>query len=86
MIKVQEILGIKGIYPSIIKAVYSKPIANKRNSKQLHENREENKAVYFLHIYSIYSKVLIRTIRQLTEGHQGDTDWKERSQDIIISR
>jgi hypothetical protein len=39
MIKVLERIGIQGTYTNTIKAVYSKPIANrniKRNSKQFH--------------------------------------------------
>jgi hypothetical protein len=57
MIQVLERTGIQGTYLNLMKAVYSKPIANinlnrgKLNAIPL--NQEQEKVVHSLHIYSV---------------------------------
>ena len=57
MIKVLERSGIQGPYLNIIKAIYSKPVANiKLNGEKLEAislNQGLDKAAYFLPTYSI---------------------------------
>lgn len=58
MIKVLERWGIKNAYISIIKAIYSKLLANiklnKRYSKQFHQFQEQDKATQSPNIYLLY--------------------------------
>jgi hypothetical protein len=91
MIKVLERSGIQGPYLNIIKANYSKPVANiKLNGEKL--EAISLKAVtrqgcpLSPYLFNIVLEVLARVIRQQKEGDQGDTNWKGRSQNITICR
>ena len=90
MIKVLERSGIQGPYLNIIKAIYSKPIAN------IKLNREKLEAIPLKsgtrqgcplspYIFNIVLEVLVRAILQ-QKGDQGDTNWKGRSQNITICK
>lgn len=85
--KVVEILGIQRNYINIIKAVYSKPIANiNLNGQKLREILLKSRTKYVVfssYLFNIGSDVLGRAKRKL-KGDQGDRNWKERSQSIFI--
>ena len=87
MIKVLERSGIQGPYLNMIKAIYSKLVANiKVNGEKLEAiplksgTRQGSLSPY---LFNIVLEVLNRAIRQ-QKGDQGDTNWKGRSQNITF--
>jgi hypothetical protein len=69
MIKVMERSGIQGLYLNIIKAIYSKPVANiKRNGKKLEAipkiSGTRQGCPLSPYLFNIVLKVLARAIRQ----------------------
>jgi hypothetical protein len=90
MIKVLESSRIQGPYLNIIKAIYSKPVANiKLNGEKLEafklKSGTRKGCPIFFYLFNIVLKVLARAIRQQKEI-KGDTNWKGRSQHITICR
>ena len=91
MIKVLERSGIQGPYLTMIKAIYSKPVANiKINGEKLEAIRLKSGTRQGCplspYLFNIVLEVLARAIRQHKEIDQGDTNWKGRSQNITICR
>ena len=90
MLKVLERTGIQGPYLNIIKAIYSKPLANiKLNGEKLEaiplKSGTRQGCSLSPYLYNIVLEVLARAIRQHKEV-KGDTNWKGRSQIITIER
>ena len=72
MLKVLERTGIQGPYLNIIKAIYSKPMANiKLNSEKLEElplkSGTRQGCTLSLYLFNIILEVLAREIRQQKE-------------------
>jgi len=90
MLKVLEGLGIQGPFKNIIKAIYSKPLANiKLNRKKpeaipLKSGTREG-CLLSSSLFNILLEVLARPIRQQKEVKK-NTNWKGRSQNIAICR
>ena len=87
IIKVLERSGIQGPYINIVKAIYSKAVANiKLNGERLQAiplRSETRKGCPSLSLFSIVLKVLARAIRQQKEI-KGIQIGKGRSQNITI--
>ena len=90
MIKVLERSGIQGPYLNIIKAIYSKPVANiKINGEKLEaiplksETRQGCPLPPYL--FNIVLEVLARAIRQQKEIKR-IKNWKGRNQNITTCR
>jgi hypothetical protein len=69
MVKVLGISGIQGLYPSIMKAIYSKPVANiKLNGEKLEaiqlKSGSRQGCPPSPYLFNIVLKVLARAIRQ----------------------
>jgi hypothetical protein len=78
LIKVLERSGIQGPYLNMIKAIYSKPIANiKVNVEKLEaillKSRTRQGSPLSLYLFNIVLEVLARAIRQ-QKRDQGDTN------------
>jgi hypothetical protein len=88
---VLERSGIQGPYLTIIKAIYSKPVANIKLSGKMLEAIPLKSGTRKVgcplspYLFNIVLKVLARAIRQQKEI-KGDTNWKGRSQYITICR
>ena len=90
MIKVLERSEIQGPYLNIIKAIYSKPVANiKVNGEKLEaiplKSGTKQGCPLSPYLFNIVLEVLVRTILQ-QKRDQGDTNWKRRSQNILFCR
>jgi hypothetical protein len=90
MIKVLERPGIQGPYLNMIKAIYSKPVANiKLNGKKLEamplKSGTRQGCPLFPYLSNIVLEVLPRAIKT-TKGGQRDSNWKGRSQNITLCR
>ena len=83
IIRVLERLRIQGIHLIILKAIYSKPIANiKSNGKKLKamplKSGTRQGCAFIPNLFSIVFEV--SGLRDKTnKGDQGDTNWKGRS-------
>jgi hypothetical protein len=90
MIKVLERPGIQSPYLNIIKAIYSKAVANiKLNGEKFEpislKSGTRQGCPLFFYLFIIVLEVLAKAIRQQKEI-KGDTNWKGRSQNITICR
>jgi hypothetical protein len=89
MLKVLERSGIQGPYLNIIKAIYSKPVANiKLNGEKLEAIPLKSGTSLCCplspYLFIVILKVVARGIRQ--QRDQRDTNWKGKSQNTIICR
>ena len=89
-LKVLEISWIQGPYLDIVKAIYSKSVANiKLNEEKLEaiplKFRMRQSSPLFPYRFNRVLEVLARAIRPKKWG-QRDTNWKGRSQNITICR
>ena len=90
MIKVLERSGIQGPYLNMIKAIYSKPVANiKVNGEKLEaiplKSGSRQGCTLSPYLFNIVLEVLARAIRQQKEI-KWDTNGKGRSQNITFCR
>jgi hypothetical protein len=88
MLKVLERSEIQGTYLNIIKAIYSKLVANIKLNREklksiLQKSGTEQGCTLFLYLFNIVLGVLARAIRQINKI-EGGTNWKGRSQHIAI--
>ena len=82
--------GIQRQYLNIVKAIYSKPVASiKLNGEKLEgiplKSRTSKGCPLSPYLFNIVLEVLARAIRQ-KKGGQRDTNWKGRSQTIIVTQ
>ena len=87
--KVLEKSGIEGAYLNIIKAIYSKPIANiKPNGDKLEAIQQSGTrqgCKLSPCLFNIVLDILARANRE-QKGDQRNTNWKGRGQNITIYR
>jgi retron-type reverse transcriptase len=67
MIKVLEISGIQGLYLNIIKAIYSKPVANIKLNGEKFESGTRQSCPLSPYLFNIVFEVIARAIRQQKE-------------------
>ena len=86
MIKVLERSEIQGPFLNI-KAIYSKPLANiKVNGKKLEAISLKSGTSQGCPLSPYLFNIVLEVIAKATEGCQGDTNWKGRSQNITFCR
>jgi hypothetical protein len=89
MLKVLKRSGIQGRYLNIVKAIYSKPVANiKLNGEKLEAIplKSGTKGCSLSpYLFNIVLEFLAKIIRQQKEVKR-NTNWKGRSQNITICR